>query len=344
MNSAPLNIEDPVALEGYLRGRGHIGAGESVQVRVLAGGVSNRTVLVKRSGGSAWVLKQALAKLRVEADWRCSPARVQREALGLRRLAELLPPGAVPVFLFEDAEQHVLAMEAVPEPHANWKRLLLAGRLETSLCVASARLLAQIHAGASARAAVLEPEFADTSFFETLRLEPYYGFAAERLPEADTFLRQLIARTRSRRRTLAHGDFSPKNLLVHGGRLVLLDHEVTHWGDPAFDVGFFLTHLLSKAHHLPADRSRFAEAAHQWWETYGAQTAGQHWAVGLEAHAAQHTLGCLLARVAGRSPLEYLEPAARVRQQEIAVELTRACPSTLPALIARFMLCLSSAA
>ena len=60
-----------------------------------------------------------------------------------------------------------------------------------------------------------------------------------------------------------HGDYSPKNVLVHDGRLVLLDHEVIHFGDPGFDLGFSLTHLLSKAHHLPAERENFATAACQ---------------------------------------------------------------------------------
>ena len=41
----------------------------------------------------------------------------------------------------------------------------------------------------------------------------------------------------------------------------LLDHEVAHFGDPAFDLGFSLTHLLSKALHLEAYRPLFLAAA-----------------------------------------------------------------------------------
>jgi aminoglycoside phosphotransferase (APT) family kinase protein len=44
-----------------------------------------------------------------------------------------------------------------------------------------------------------------------------------------------------------HGDFSPKNLLVWEGRVMLIDCEVGHYGDPAFDLGFFVTHLVLKA-------------------------------------------------------------------------------------------------
>jgi aminoglycoside phosphotransferase (APT) family kinase protein len=87
--------------------------------------------------------------------------------------------------------------------------------------------------------------FADRSFFESLRIEPYYRYAASRAPDADPFLRTLVEDTRREVHTLVHGDYSPKNVLVREGRLVLLDHEVAHFGDPAFDVGFSTTHLLS---------------------------------------------------------------------------------------------------
>src|SRR5579884_3962460 len=77
-----LNIEQPPDLIAYLRATARIGPGETPEVRVLAGGVSNRTVLVARASGEAWVLKQALAKLRVQVDWFSSPERGRREALG----------------------------------------------------------------------------------------------------------------------------------------------------------------------------------------------------------------------------------------------------------------------
>ena len=56
--------------------------------------------------------------------------------------------------------------------------------------------------------------FADRSFFESLRLEPYYGYTATQVPRSSGFLSELIAATRARQVTLVHGDFSPKNLLL----------------------------------------------------------------------------------------------------------------------------------
>lgn len=336
MENDELDIERSDELLAYLRAAGRIGESETPRIEVLQGGVSNRTVLVERAGGEAWVLKQALAKLRVQVDWFSSPTRITREALGLRELAELAPAGAITPLVFLDEAHHVLAMAAVPQPHENWKRLLLAGQLDLDHVAQFARLLGTIHREAGGRSDLAE-QFGDRSFFESLRLEPYYGFAAEQVPEAAAFLHEVIAANRANIITLVHGDYSPKNVLVHEGRLVLLDHEVIHYGDPAFDLGFAFTHLLSKAHHLPEHRAAFARAAHHFWEVYGLTVGTAPWVGDLEPRAIRNTLGILLARVAGRSPLEYLDEAERARQREVVLRLMADVPETVPELIDRFV-------
>jgi hypothetical protein len=332
----PIDIENQDALQEYLRRSGRVGPGEELGIRRLAGGVSNRTVLVTRPGGEAWVLKQALEKLRVAVDWFSSPERVHREAEGMRRLFLLAPPGSIPEFLFEDHECHLLAMRAVPEPHQNWKSLLLAGALADDQFRQFGELLGTVHRRSRERSDEIAAVFADRSFFESLRLEPYYGFASQREPAAAAFLDLLIDETRARREALVHGDYSPKNVLVHGGRLVLLDHEVIHFGDPAFDLGFAITHLLSKAHHSPARRAAFARAARLFLDAYAA-AAGGLWTADLEARAVRHTLACLLARVAGRSPLEYLDAAERERQRRAVLALLDPAPAGFDAAIEGFL-------
>jgi aminoglycoside phosphotransferase (APT) family kinase protein len=331
-----IDIEQPAALVAYLERGGRIDPGEPIAARVLAGGVSNRTVLVERASGEAWVLKQALAKLRVAVDWYASPERIHREALGLRWLAQLAPPDTTVPLVFEDQQRHILAMGAVPQPHENWKAMLLRGALELDHVAQFARLLGTIHRAATGRADVAAA-FEDRSFFESLRLEPYYAYTAEQAPAAAPFYAELIAATRARRLTLVHGDYSPKNVLVHHDRLVLLDHEVIHLGDPAFDLGFALTHLLSKAHHLPLQRASFAGAARYFWHIYRETLGEVKWQAELDRWAVRHTLGCLLARVAGRSPLEYLDAAERARQHAAAVSLMRRPPETVDDLVAQFV-------
>ncbi|MCC6235016.1 MAG: phosphotransferase, partial [Verrucomicrobiales bacterium] len=254
MRSTSLDIEDRHALVDWLRATGRLAEHEEVGTTLLGGGVSNRVVKVVRASGESWVLKQALEQLRVQAEWHCSVLRVHREALGMRWLAKLAPPGAVPRFLFEDGEHHLLAMEAVPSTYENWKEILLAGRVNPADFAGAGTLLATMHNRAMEFADDLVPIFEDRSFFDALRLEPFYEFSAERVPATGDFLRSLVLDTRARRSCLVHGDFSPKNILIDNDRMVLLDHEVIHWGDPMFDVGFFLAHALSKAHALVGRR------------------------------------------------------------------------------------------
>jgi 5-methylthioribose kinase len=327
-----MNIEANAELLDYLRRHGHVGGKETPRMTVLAGGVSNRTVLVEREGGPDWVLKQALSKLRVASDWFSSPERIHREALGLRWLSQLTTASSVPQFVFEDHEQHILAMAAVPRPHENWKTMLLRGEIVAEHVRQFGQLLATIHQGAMRRRAELEPVFRDTSFFESLRVKPYYAVTSRQTPAAAEFLDSLIAETRATSLSLVHGDFSPKNILVSEGRLVLLDHEVIHWGDPAFDLGFSQAHFLSKAHHFTAWRTEFARAAHLYWQSYDDLSC--------EQRAVRHALGCLLARVDGRSPLEYLNATERDRQRAAVLRLMAQPPDGIDQLIDQFISCL----
>jgi aminoglycoside phosphotransferase (APT) family kinase protein len=335
-----VNIEDPQALAGYLHSRARLPRGEIPRLTVLSGGVSNRTVLLRREGGEAWVLKQALPKLRVAVEWMCPPARAHREAIAMRWLGTVLPPGTIPRLLFEDEAEHLIVMEAAPEPHANWKAMLLEGAVEERHVTAFGELLGRIHRAGFAEQLRLDPGFADRSFFEALRLEPYYTHSAGQVPEAAVFLRHLAEETRTLRLTVVHGDYSPKNVLVHDGGLVLLDHEVAHFGDPAFDLGFALTHFLSKAHHVVAARARFAGAAHAFWSEYrramGLIRWGEDWSL-FQGRVVRHALGCLLARVAGRSPLEYLTVAERAKQLQAVTALMSEPPRRVPELIDAFL-------
>lgn len=337
MADDPLDIEQHDALVAYLRDTGRIAPDESPRVRTLAGGVSNRTVLVERPSGEAWVLKQALPKLRVAVDWFSDPARIRREAEGLRWLSQLAPAGTITPLVFGDPDRFLLAMQAVPQPHENWKTMLLDGRILHDHFHQFGRLLGEIHRRSHEARDELAALFEDRSFFESLRVEPYYEYSATQVPEAAPFLRRLIEDTRGRLLALVHGDYSPKNVLISGGRLVLLDHEVIHWGDPAFDLGFSLTHLLSKAHHLPDKRDGFVHAVGRYWDAYRQELGEVVWSDSLERFAVRHTLGCLLARAAGRSPLEYMDDEARRRQREAVVGLMGIPPVTVRGLARLFI-------
>ena len=88
----------------------------------------------------------------------------------------------------------------------------------------------------------------------------------------------------------------------------MIDWEIVHRGDPAFDVAFLLNHLLLKTIHRPASRNDYEACGAAFLDAYG-QDLDLAYVLGL--------VGCLmLARVDGKSPAEYLtEPSAGRRSR-----------------------------
>ena len=111
---------------------------------------------------------------------------------------------------------------------------------------------------------------------------------------------------------LVHGDFSPKNILVHPDRIVLLDHEVAWYGDPAFDLAFMLTHLhLKQLLHHSLYRT-LPDLPTIFWDTYVRNLRVN--SDNLEERAGRLLLMILLARMDGKSPVEYFQ--GKVQEQE----------------------------
>jgi 5-methylthioribose kinase len=98
-----------------------------------------------------------------------------------------------------------------------------------------------------------------------------------------------------------------------------------------------MAHFFSKAHHLNDERSRLASAAELFWQVYREEIEHLDWAGSLEPRVVHHTLGCLLARVAGKSRLEYLTPEEMTRQQDVVLEIMAAPPKSVATLIDEFV-------
>ncbi|MEO8926564.1 MAG: aminoglycoside phosphotransferase family protein [Caulobacteraceae bacterium] len=290
---------DP-ALESFVVGMGFAGP---QRWSPLSGGVSCNAWRVD-AGGRAICVKRALAKLNVADDWRAPIGRCLYEYRWFET-ARALVPGCAPETLALDAERGFLAMVFLPEAaHPLWKRQLLAGEVDIATARAVGERLGRIHAGAAGRADIAA-RFASDDIFHALRLDAYLLAAARRRPRVAPALGALARRTASTRLTLVHGDVSPKNILVGPEGPVFLDAETAWWGDPAFDLAFCLNHLLLKCLVAPQgrvallasfDALALAHLARVDWEPRQA----------LEARAASLLPGLLLARVDGKSPVEYL--------------------------------------
>jgi len=328
-----MDIENPSDLKLYLSSRG-LGM---LEHRVLPGAVSNRTVMTKLADGSSIVVKQARDRLKSDSEWFSDPKRIRHEALAMEWLPRWTPLGSIPKLIFFDEPNFILAMEAISRPHEEWKQQLLAGKIEEESFRKFGELLASIHRGSYEEGSLVRPLFEDQSFFFSLRLEAYYLFTAQQVREVSSFLHQLVKDCRTRRFALVHGDYSPKNILVCGKRLILLDHEAANFGDPTFDVGFGMTHFLSKALHIRTHRESIRDSAHSFWRTYEQGLPAAPEFSDVSERCVRQTLGCSLARVAGKSLLEYLTPEERAQQRRIVLGLIARPPATMHDLIDDFV-------
>jgi len=193
-----LNIEDPTHLRAYLENHGYT----LLESSVLPGGVSNRTVLARLTDGSSIVVKQAKERLTSSSEWLSDPRRIRQEALAMQWLSRWTPRDSIPDLVFLDMENNILAMSAVPQPHKDWKTLLLSRQICHSHFARFGELLASIHSGGYLGRTEIEPLFRDQSFFFSLRVDAYYIYTARNVPAAAQFLHELVAEMDARRFTL----------------------------------------------------------------------------------------------------------------------------------------------
>jgi aminoglycoside phosphotransferase (APT) family kinase protein len=147
--------------------------------------------------------------------------------------------------------------------------------------------------------------FANDDTFEAIRIEPYLRATGRAHPKLAARFGELAHTTLTTKRALVHGDISPKNILQGPDGPVFLDAECAWFGDPAFDLAFCLNHLLLKGAREGADRTHYIAAFSTLARAY---LAGVDWESidGLEARAAALLPALFLARVDGKSPVEYL--------------------------------------
>lgn len=291
----------------WLRDAGLAAPDEAPAIAPLTGGVSSDVFRVELRSGPVCV-KAALDKLRVAADWRAPVERSANEAAYLRVVAGL-GGLTVPQVLAADGRRNIFAMTWFePVDHPVWKAELAAGRIDPGFAAAVGAGLARIHS-ATAREPEIARAFDTTAMFDALRLEPYLTHTAVAHPGLALRIGAIAEVTRTTRLALVHGDVSPKNILVGPHGPVLLDAECAWYGDPAFDVAFCLNHLLLKAVWNPCHKAAYGEAFDALAADY---LAGVEWEppAALEGRAAPLLATLLLARIDGKSPVEYLTAQA----------------------------------
>jgi len=285
-----------------------VGAHQPFVLTALTGGVSSDVYRADLPSGAVCV-KRALPKLKVAADWRAPVERNHWEVEWMRTVASIVP-AAVPRVLGEDRDSGCFAMAFLPpDAYPVWKALLQAGVCDRATAAAIGDTLGRIHAATADRAEI-SARFPTDDIFYAIRLEPYLAATADVHADLAPRLLALVETTRSTKRVLVHGDFSPKNLLIGPEGPVILDAECAWFGDPAFDLAFVLNHLLLKGAWRAHWRERYVDAYAALSTAYFAHV---HWEspASCEARTAGLLPALMLARIDGKSPVEYLVEANR---------------------------------
>jgi aminoglycoside phosphotransferase (APT) family kinase protein len=318
------------ALCDALSRMGLLSEGATAEFAELSGGVSARIVTV-RTLNRILCVKQALPKLKVKADWAAPLSRNAAEVAWLRMVAEI-SPNSVPGVLGEDRPSSTFAMTYLdPLTHPVWKDQLLDGVVDESVPVRLAQLLLRIHNGTAGNPG-MEQAFATDASFVALRLEPYFGATAATHHDLTGALAELSRSTLAQRKAVVHGDVSPKNVLIGPKGPLLLDAECAWYGDPAFDLAFCLNHLLLKCVIRPNLADSFLRSFDVMVETY---LAGIGWepVKHFESRAAALLPALLLARIDGKSPVEYIcDEQSRQAIREFAKPLIVSPPASLAAI------------
>ncbi len=290
-----------------LRRMGLVDAGAAPAMTPLAGGVSSAIWRVDLPGGPVCV-KRALPRLKVAALWE-APVERNRYEWAWMQEARRVAPDSVPPLVAHDAEAGCFVMGFLdPARHPLWKEQLRRGIAPPETARAVGRRLAALHAAAAGRDEV-RARFATDGIFHAIRLEPYLVASGRRHPDLASALDALVARTAATKHTLVHGDVSPKNILLGPRGPIFLDAECAWYGDPAFDLAFCLNHLLLKCLWTPSAADKFLDGFDALASAY---LDGVRWEprTALERRAAHLLPGLLLARVDGKSPVEYLTTEA----------------------------------
>jgi 5-methylthioribose kinase len=335
----------PETAVAYLRETGRVPPDAAVTAQALGWGVSNIVLRIEVEGAPPFVLKQVRERLRTRAHWVSRLDRIWTEHAALCCLAPLLDPGTVPEVLFADRDNYLFAMASAPDDAVVWKERLLEGVAEPEVARAAGALLGTIHAATFNHPALADGPLADTVVFDQLRLDPFYRTIAGVHPEIAAPVEALLAPPSDLPgRCFVHADFSPKNILVHAQGLTLVDFETAHAGDPAYDLGFLLCHLLLKAAHATSFASPAPDPVliDAFLDAYRRRiTALPFDQTSLDRRAAAHAAACALARIDGKSPVDYLdqrrqESVRRFARSALRDRLTT-CADLLP-LLAREML------
>ncbi|RIL06824.1 MAG: hypothetical protein DCC71_05485 [Proteobacteria bacterium] len=324
---------DEASLPAHLRSLGLLRSGESAVIEAAGEGNINWVRRV-RAGARSFVVKQARPALERFPEYAAPTERIVCEARYYETVAALDEAGVCPAVIAFDEPARLLVLEDLGDV----PRLDAApadGRDATAAAQRVARFLGAVH-GATADQRTLAARFAndgmrrlhgDHVFDLPFRandfpLPPAVRARAERI-WADGRIAAIAAEAYqlylAPAGALVHADVQGGNILLAARGAVLLDAEIAHVGDPAFDLGTLFAHLWLGP--VARGAAHAADAAiHAAWRAYTAASAYAD--APLHGRAVRYAAIEMLRRTLGAARVAAVaEPAAALRVVDFASEL-----------------------
>ncbi|MGD1823484.1 MAG: phosphotransferase [Pleomorphochaeta sp.] len=297
-----IDISNKDILVSYLKEKDIITNEMDYDLKYCAGGVSG-TVAFLSLKDKDLIIKQALSKLKVKEDWLCDPSRMYVEQLS-NKIYHDIAPDSVPEVLFYDEENYIYGRIAAPDHCRMWKEDLMDNILDFLVAKQSIEALVKVHNTCNNDKYVAK-EFADKKVFYDLRISPYIEFTVEKHPEYKRIATFLSKELMEQSITLVHGDYSPKNIMCDQRKIFILDFEVAHYGNPVFDLAFFANHFVLKSIKFDNKNEAYLNMLDYMLDIYFKESNYENKDCVLSYFV--KLLGMLmLARVDGKSPVEYL--------------------------------------
>lgn len=299
-----IDISDKKILEDYLLEKNVINKELDYKIDYCKGGVSCVAALVEYDDVTLLV-KQGREKLAVKEDWRSDPKRMAVEAKANGFYHECIPSAAYEVLSY-DPENCIMVRHAAPADCRMWKEDLLDGIFDFEIAKKTMEALAIVH-NKSFNNEEVKKEYSDYSVFYELRISPYFEFLATKHPELADVINKIIPEIYDKHEVLVHADYSPKNILVNKDRSIcILDYEIAHYGNPAFDIAFFTNHIVLKSAHMRKYNGALLNMLEVMVDTYFNIIDFKDRSE-LEAQCIPLLGVLMMARIDGKSPVEYIK-------------------------------------
>lgn len=292
----------------------------SRNVKRIQGGVSSDVWLIdclNRNNLERYVIKQPLARLRVEKNWTAPLKRAFYENLWLK-MASLVSVESVPHVYYFDEKKPLLVTQYLGVTEAEvWQRQLFSGRFDLLFIKELGAKIATFHEITAGNQNYAK-DFDSAEILRATRIEPYIFALIDTFPEMSERLVEIGESVLANRIAVIHGDLSPKNILNRNSKPVFLDAECACYADPAFDIAFCINHLLLKFYRIGDKRfilmSRLIATSYLQKVNWENRT-------GLEKRIAALIPILMLARIDGKSTLQYLNDSHKNTIRKKAIKL-----------------------